>query len=318
VSAVADPSTGVWVYDSDVGGWIVVGGTSVAAPVVGALYALAGNTASTTEMGSLPYATPSALNDVTSGSNGSCGGSYLCTGAVGYDGPTGLGTPNGAAAFAPGGVVSAPSAPSGPPVPPAPTPDFSISATTVGAMRPGATAKSTVTVTPTYSFAGTVKLSAPTTPTSGLSRSFNPSTLVINGEVRTATLSLKANRGGKYTVTVTATQGTVVRTATLTLTVNDFSLTASRSSATVTPGRQVRYTLKVTPVGSFNGPVTLSVSGLTGRDTVIYGRNPVSAFGSRSITITTSVLDARKTFSLRIKGVSGALKHIVTVVLAVQ
>ena len=39
---------------------------------------------------------PSALYDVTSGSNGSCGGSYLCTAGVGYDGPTGLGTPNGA------------------------------------------------------------------------------------------------------------------------------------------------------------------------------------------------------------------------------
>jgi hypothetical protein len=318
VSAVADPSTGVWVFDSDAGGWIVVGGTSVAAPVVGALYALAGNTASATEMGSRPYATPSALNDVTSGSNGSCGGSYLCTGTVGYDGPTGLGTPNGPAAFAPGGVVSTPPTPPGPPAPPAPTPDFSVSATAVGAMRPGATAKSTVTITPTYSFAGTVKLSAPVSPTSGLSRTYNVSTLSINGAVRTATLTLKASRGGKYTVTVTATQGNVVRTAVLTVTVNDFSLTATRSRATVTPGRRVSYTLNVTPVGSFKGPVTLSVSGLTGRDTVIYGRNPVSAFGMQSITITTSLFDARKSFSVRIKGVSGALRHSVTVVLTVQ
>jgi len=36
---------------------------------------------------------------VTSGSNGSCGGSYLCTGVAGYDGPTGNGTPNGSGAF---------------------------------------------------------------------------------------------------------------------------------------------------------------------------------------------------------------------------
>ncbi|MFE9354877.1 cytochrome P450 [Streptomyces olivaceoviridis] len=46
-----------------------------------------------------PYAHTSALYDVTSGSNGSCGGSYLCTGTTGYDGPTGLGVPNGSAAF---------------------------------------------------------------------------------------------------------------------------------------------------------------------------------------------------------------------------
>ena len=39
------------------------------------------------------------LNDVVSGSNGSCGGTYFCTAGVGYDGPTGLGTPNGVTAF---------------------------------------------------------------------------------------------------------------------------------------------------------------------------------------------------------------------------
>ena len=45
------------------------------------------------------YSKSSSLNDVTSGSNGSCGGTYQCTAGVGYDGPTGLGTPNGITAF---------------------------------------------------------------------------------------------------------------------------------------------------------------------------------------------------------------------------
>ncbi|GAB2918658.1 peptidase S8 [Rhodococcus aerolatus] len=100
VAAVADPSTGVAVYDTygSSGGWLVFGGTSVAAPVVAGVYALAGNGSALTA-GSSPYAATSALDDVTSGSNGSCGGSYLCTAVTGYDGPTGLGTPNGTAAF---------------------------------------------------------------------------------------------------------------------------------------------------------------------------------------------------------------------------
>ena len=48
VSAVADPATGVAVYDTygGVGGWLVFGGTSVAAPVIGGVYGLAGNAAS--------------------------------------------------------------------------------------------------------------------------------------------------------------------------------------------------------------------------------------------------------------------------------
>ena len=102
VSAVADPSTGVAVYDSyayqGTSGWLVFGGTSASAPIIASVYALAGNAASL-NYGSYPYSHTSSLNAVTSGSNGSCGGSYLCTAGPGYDGPTGLGTPNGTSGF---------------------------------------------------------------------------------------------------------------------------------------------------------------------------------------------------------------------------
>ena len=109
VSAVADPATGVAVYDSNCNafqqllgscfvGWGTVGGTSASSPIIAGVYALAGNASSVT-YGSFPYANRTALHDVTSGSTGSCGGSYLCTAGAGYDGPTGLGTPNGTGAF---------------------------------------------------------------------------------------------------------------------------------------------------------------------------------------------------------------------------
>ncbi|GHO59380.1 S53 family peptidase [Ktedonobacter robiniae] len=100
VSAVADPNTGVSVYDTygNVGGWLVFGGTSVSSPIIASVYALAGNASSVNAASSL-YSHTGNLFDVTSGSNGSCGGSYLCTAGTGYDGPTGLGTPNGTGAF---------------------------------------------------------------------------------------------------------------------------------------------------------------------------------------------------------------------------
>jgi subtilase family serine protease len=102
VSAVADPATGVAVFDSfgrhSSVGWLQFGGTSVAAPLVAAVYALAGNGGGGPGA-SFPYGHASGLNDVISGSNGSCGGLYLCTAGVGYDGPTGLGTPKGTTAF---------------------------------------------------------------------------------------------------------------------------------------------------------------------------------------------------------------------------
>ena len=104
VSAVANPSTGVAVYDSygSTGGanWLVFGGTSVASPIIAGVYALAGN-AAIMNYGSYPYSHTSSLFDVTSGSNGGCSyyTRYLCTAQTGYDGPTGLGTPNGTGAF---------------------------------------------------------------------------------------------------------------------------------------------------------------------------------------------------------------------------
>jgi subtilase family serine protease len=101
VSAVADPNTGVAVYDSTsyqgLSGWLVFGGTSVAAPVIAGVYGLAGNAASIDN--NYPYAHSGSLFDVTSGSNGSCSPSQLCTAGTGWDGPTGLGTPNGTGAF---------------------------------------------------------------------------------------------------------------------------------------------------------------------------------------------------------------------------
>ena len=102
VSAVADPNTGVAVYDSTPhlgsSGWMVFGGTSVASPIIGAIYGLAGNSATINDASSA-YANTSSLNDIISGSNGTCTYAYICNAGVGYDGPTGLGTPIGVGAF---------------------------------------------------------------------------------------------------------------------------------------------------------------------------------------------------------------------------
>jgi subtilase family serine protease len=101
VSAVANPSTGVAVYDSTanqgVKGWLVFGGTSASSPIIASAYALGGN------LGGYPaqytWAHTSGLTDVTTGSNGTCPTSVWCHAGTGWDGPTGLGTPKGLSAF---------------------------------------------------------------------------------------------------------------------------------------------------------------------------------------------------------------------------
>jgi subtilase family serine protease len=99
VSAVADPATGVAVYgpnNSGVSQWLRFGGTSVAAPLIGGIFGANGGAVNSA---SGLYADTADLFDVTSGTNGTCDPAYFCTAGPGYDGPTGLGTPNGSNAF---------------------------------------------------------------------------------------------------------------------------------------------------------------------------------------------------------------------------
>ena len=120
VAADADPNTGFAEFDTYNGcgsgflcdlliglglipgadGWVQVGGTSLSSPIIASVYALAGGPGAT-PAASIPYAHAgsASLFDVTSGSDGSCSPAYLCTAGPGYDGPTGVGTPNGIGAF---------------------------------------------------------------------------------------------------------------------------------------------------------------------------------------------------------------------------
>lgn len=99
-AADADPATGICLYDSySLSGWSCGwGGTSEASPIIAATYALAGTPAASTDPASYLYAHTAFLHDVPTGSNGDCG-TYLCNGGTGYNGPTGMGTPDGLRSF---------------------------------------------------------------------------------------------------------------------------------------------------------------------------------------------------------------------------
>ena len=93
ISADADPATGILVYDRAAGGGLVVGGTSLATPLAAAYYALVGG-GTGDGSGEWDYTNAGLLNDVVSGTNGSCG-TLICTAGPGYDGPTGNGAISG-------------------------------------------------------------------------------------------------------------------------------------------------------------------------------------------------------------------------------
>ncbi|MGW0811156.1 hypothetical protein [Nonomuraea sp. NPDC002799] len=98
VSSVASSTTPTQIYSSAVGGWAAASGTPLAAAFIAGVYGLAG-TDSTKPPGKRLYGGSRYLFDVTAGANGTCAGSNVCAARGGYDGPSGMGTPNGTGAF---------------------------------------------------------------------------------------------------------------------------------------------------------------------------------------------------------------------------
>ncbi|MGW3154437.1 putative Ig domain-containing protein [Streptomyces sp. NPDC001089] len=180
VSAVADPATGVAVYDTYGGsGWAVYGGTSASAPIIAGVYALAGTPGSGDYPAKYPYAHTSSLYDVTSGNNGSCSTSYFCTATTGYDGPTGWGTPHGTAAFTSGTSTG----------------------NTVTVTSPGS--QSTAT-------GGSVSLQIAASDSAGAALTYSASGLPTGLSINSSTglISGTASTAGTYSTTVTATDST--------------------------------------------------------------------------------------------------------------
>jgi hypothetical protein len=180
VSAVADPATGVAVYDTYGGsGWAVYGGTSASSPIIAGVYALAGTPGSSDYPAKYPYSHTSNLYDVTSGNNGSCSTSYFCTAGTGYDGPTGWGTPDGTAAFTSGTTTG----------------------NTVTVTNPGS--QSTVT-------GSTASLQISASDSAGATLTYSASGLPTGLSISSSTglISGTASTAGTYAVTVTATDST--------------------------------------------------------------------------------------------------------------
>jgi hypothetical protein len=294
VSADADPNTGAAVYDSyGYSGWYQVGGTSLASPLIAAVFALSGNTSDP----SAPYSNPGALHDVVGGSNGSCGTTtYLCTAVTGYDGPTGLGTPNGTTAF------------SGAPA----SPDYSLTATPSSQnVVQGASASYTVAMTTSGGFSNSVSVGVGGAPGS-------PAGCTLTTSAPSCTISVPTTSStptGTYSLTFTGTGGGLTHTAGASLTVSapaaaDFSLSISPSNPTLfTPGH-VSYTVTVNKLNGFTGSVTLSVSGLPSGLTGSFSTNPTTS--TSTLTLTASKRFPRQTYTFTVTGKSGSLTHTAT------
>jgi hypothetical protein len=204
----------------------------------------------------------------------------------------------------------------------APTPNFALSASPSSlSVTQGSSGSSTITVTPSGGFAGSVSLSASGLP-AGVTATFgtNPAT---STSVVTFTASSTATVGSS-TVTITGTSGTLTHTTTVTLTVNsvggtpDFTVSVSPATLAVTRGTSGRYTVTITGSNGFAGAVSLSVSGLGSRVTGSFSPASVTGSGTSTLTVTVNRRATRGSRALTITGTSGSLSHSAGATLTVQ
>jgi hypothetical protein len=125
---------------------------------------------------------------------------------------------------------------------------------------------------------------------------------------------------GTYQVSLTAIDASgnsdpspPTRTITVTPTTPDFSVVATPNAQVVAPGGSVTFTVTVSPVSGFTGPVTLSVGSESGFPTGITsgGFNPptINGSGTSTLTMNTTTSTVPWALSLTVTGTSGAISH---------
>jgi hypothetical protein len=184
-------------------------------------------------------------------------------------------------------------------------PSFSLTSSASSLTVPrAASANTTISVAGENGFNGTVGLSVSGLP-SGVTAAFSPSST-------TGKSSLTFNAGssataGIATVTVTGVSGTLTSATTIVLTVTAPTFTLSLLPATLglPRGASAAGTVTVTAQNGFNSSVTLSASGLPSGVTAAFAA--ASTAGTSLMTFTASSTATVGSFSIAVKGVSGAL-----------
>ena len=204
------------------------------------------------------------------------------------------------------------------------TPDFSLAATPASqTVVVGNTANYSATVTALNGYAGTVSFSVSGLP-AGASPTFTPPSVTGSG---TSGLAITTTAGttpsGSYPLVITATDGVLTHSASVTLVVANFTVSAAPGSATVTQGGSATYTVSLTTASGYAGTVNFSVSGLPASTTSAFSPASLTASGTSTLTITTSStspVTPPGTYPLTISasdGVSTATTQVVLVVNAI-
>ena len=192
-----------------------------------------------------------------------------------------------------------------------PPPDFTISAASAVSFVSGWTGTSTITLTLLNGFHTSIDLAATVDPSTGLTVSFNPSSLYGNTP-STATFSSRTQ--GTYIVTIAGTSGSLIHTTNVVVTVAapdtpDFTIATSVTSLTITADDPGTATITVVPKYGFDNIVDLTTTASPTGPAVMLSRTSISGSGSATVTTNIGSDTVAGTYTVTILGKSGNLSH---------
>ncbi len=184
----------------------------------------------------------------------------------------------------------------------------------------GSNASSTITLTSLGNFSGDVDLSESVTPSTGLTVSCNPTTVSLSsGSSANSTCTFTSSTQNTYAVTITATSGPLSHTATITVEVEGFTISASPTTVNVPGGSSGTSSITVLSVAGFTGTINFSISvtptGLTASISPASISLSPGGSGSSTLTINSSKVG---TYTVIVTGTSGSSTHSVTITVNVQ
>ncbi len=197
-------------------------------------------------------------------------------------------------------------------------PDFTLATSPSSqAVTSGNGSSFSTTVTAANGFNGTVTFTINGLP-SGASGSFSPTSVAGSGSSTLNITTSTSTPGGTYTLAVIGASGSLSHTDTVNLVVENFTISATPSSQTVTAGNGTSYTVNLGIINAFGGTIALSASGLPSGASASFNPSSLTAPGSSTMSISTSISTPACTSNLTVKGISGSLSHTANVSLTVN
>lgn len=207
-------------------------------------------------------------------------------------------------------------------------PDYALSASPLlRNITAGEAAQFDVQVSAYNGFTGTVQLSVVGQPLLA-DATFSPVSVTGSGSSKLTVSTSALTLPGSYRLTITGTSGSRVRTTSVTLAVaasfpvplpsSGFTLAVTPLTKTVKPGTPGLYSIAIAPVGTFNAPVVLAVTGLPDGATAVFAPPTAPAPGASLLTIATDPATPTGNYPLTITGSSGSYVQSVNTVLQLR